>query len=184
MSVESLWSDYRNQVKRYLHFKIGNEADVEDLLQEVMTRSYENLDQLTAPEKAKSWLFQITKNTVIDFYRKNGRTYTDRDLWYDTMDEAEEEHAFAPCLVPFIKALPEETAKALIAIDLEGQSQKEYSEIYGIPYSTLKSRVQTGRKNLKKLFQDCCAISLDRWGNVIEYEPKNKQGCKIKKGTQ
>ena len=39
-------------------------------------------------------------------------------------------------------ALPEESVRLLKAIDIEGESQKEYAERVGIKYSTLKSQVK------------------------------------------
>jgi RNA polymerase sigma-70 factor (ECF subfamily) len=44
----------------------------------------------------------------------------------------------------------------------------------GISLSGMKSRVQRGRQQLRRMFEDCCAIALDARGHVIECEPR---GC-------
>ena len=80
------------------------------------------------------------------------------------------------CVEPFIRALPKKAADLLLAIDIEGQSQKDYAEKAGISYSTLKSQVQRARAKLRTLFDDCCSLTLDRHGNVVEFTAKSG-GC-------
>jgi len=55
---------------------------------------------------------------------------------------------------------------------LNNVKQKDYAAANGLSYSTLKSRVQKGRSQLRDLFEDCCHLSLDKHGNIIEYQPK------------
>lgn len=71
---------------------------------------------------------------------------------------------------PFIRALPTESAELLTAIDIQEGSQKQYAEMHNISYSTLKSRVKKARDELKALFEACCHLSLDKFGNIIDCE--------------
>lgn len=172
MNIEVIWQQYRSQLKRFLHSKIANEAEVEDLLQEILIRSYNNLDKLSSQLKLKSWLFSIANNAVIDFYRKSGKqnTLSAEDTWYY---EETTEHALAQCVTPFINCLASEQAELLNKMEIEGQSQKEFAKQHGIPYSTLKSRVKKAREQLKIIFDKCCELQLDKAGNVIDCESKN-----------
>jgi len=160
-----------------LHSRVSNDEDVEDLLQEVLIKTHQNLDTVVNSEKIKPWLFQLTNNTIIDFYRKKGRArdVSAADLWY-TEDSVVVEQALTQCVEPFIRALPKNSADLLIAIDIEGQSQKDYAEKAGISYSTLKSQVQRARAKLRTLFDDCCNLTLDKYGNVVEFTTKSG-GC-------
>jgi len=40
------------------------------------------------------------------------------------------------------------------------------------PVSTMKSRVQRGRAQLRELLEMCCAIDLDARGHVVEVTPR------------
>jgi len=80
------------------------------------------------------------------------------------------------CIEPFIQGLPDKYANLLRSIELNGQSQKEYAEQNNLSYSTLKSRVQKSRHELKKLFEQCCAIQLDSTCNAIGRD-SNAEGC-------
>ena len=81
------------------------------------------------------------------------------------------------CIEPFIQALPEQTASLLLAFDIKGQSQKALAGEQNVSYSTIKSRVQKSRGDLKNLFEQCCNLSLDKQGNVIDCELKPESGC-------
>ena len=177
MNLESIWQEYSTGLRSFLYSRVSNEADVEDLLQEVLIKTHKNLDKVSSSEKIKPWLYQLTNNTVIDFYRKKGRArdVSAADLWYE-QDDVVVEQALAQCVEPFIRALPKKSADLLIAIDIEGQSQKVYAENAGIGYSTVKSQVQRGRAKLRTLFDDCCSLTLDKHGNVVEFQSKSG-GC-------
>ena len=75
-------------------------------------------------------------------YRKGARAKSVHpgDLWYANED-SEVRQDLERCVEPFIQSLPEETARMLTAIDLQGMSQRDYAEQHGLSYSTLKSRV-------------------------------------------
>jgi RNA polymerase sigma-70 factor (ECF subfamily) len=177
MNLESIWQEYSTSLRGFLYSRVSNDADVEDLLQEVLIKTHQNLDTVKSSEKIKPWLFQLTNNTIIDFYRKKGRSkdISAADLWYAD-DDVVVEQALAQCVEPFIRALPKKSADLLLAIDIEGQSQKDYAEKAGISYSTIKSQVQRGRAKLRALFDDCCSLTLDKHGNVVEFQSKSG-GC-------
>ncbi|WP_199611049.1 RNA polymerase sigma factor SigZ [Flocculibacter collagenilyticus] len=176
MSIEQIWSDYKASLKRFIQSKVANEADVEDLLQDILIKTHNNLEQLKSHKSIKSWLFQIANYTIIDFYRRKSRntSLNAEDTWLKEVDENEAREYVANCIVPFINALPEEQAALLTAIDINNQSQKEYAHNVGISYSTLKSRVQKSRRELKNIFDQCCHFKFDKQGNLYDFEEKRR----------
>lgn len=178
MNIESVWQEYRNKIKAFLHAKVSDPDDVDDLLQDILIKTFDNLHTVQSETKIKSWLYQVANNAIIDFYRKRGKAakLEDETLWYEQSEESNEQ-ALSRCIEPFIKALPTDSAKLLAAIDIDGLSQKDYALEHNISYSTLKSRVQKAREQLRGLYENCCHLSLDKNGNVIEFDAK-KSGCK------
>jgi len=181
MNIEDIWSEYRDALNRFLHAKVSNEADVDDLLQDILIKTYNNLGTVKKQKSVKSWLFQIANNTIIDYYRSKGlvKALNAEDLLLIEKSQ-DNKIDLSSCISPFINALPDEHASLLTAIDLNNQSQKQYAEQLGISYSTLKSRVQKSRSLLKQLFDDCCHFKIDKIGNVYDYDAKrnNGRGCK------
>ena len=173
MTLEEVWNEYRGQLKAFLHSRVSNPADVDDLLQEISIKVFAGLKSLKDETKLQSWLYQTAHNTIVDHYRREGRNkdLAPEDLWY-VADEKTVRRDLEGCIQPFIGALPEDTAQLLTAIDLNGQPQKDYAAQHGLAYSTLKSRVQTARSSLRGLFEDCCRMSVDANGNIADYSPK------------
>ncbi|MCG9694927.1 RNA polymerase sigma factor SigZ [Vibrio sp. Isolate22] len=183
LNLEQVWAEYQQTLKAFLHSKVSNTADVEDLLQEILIKTFQNLHKVQDASSVKSWLFQLANNTIIDFYRKHARQQRDSkidadDLWFADLDHNEEfKQKLSLCIEPFIQALPEQSASLLLAVDIKGQSQKALAEEQNVSYSTIKSRVQKSRGDLKNLFEQCCNLSLDKQGNVIDCELKPESGC-------
>ncbi len=180
MDIENIWRKYESSLRGFLLKNISNPDDVDDLLQEVLIKTYHKLPTLRDSNKVKSWLFQVTNNTIIDFYRssKPKLSPTEPELWHKE-PEQQVLQQLSQCILPFISALPKADADLLTAIEIEGLSQKEFAKKAGINYSTLKSRVQKSRKALFGLFNQCCTFSIDSQGRVTDYQAKNKtcSGC-------
>lgn len=174
MNVESVWREYQMSLKIFLHKNVANPDDVDDLLQDILLKSYQNLHRIHDNKKVKAWLFRIANNTIIDFYRRRGRNQNveKEELWYSQSDKSVL-HQLSLCVVPFISALPRQEAELLTAIEINGVSQKEYAVQHGIKYSTLKSRVKKSRQLLFNLYNNCCDLSLDEYGNLIEFQEKS-----------
>lgn len=180
MNLEEIWAEYRSALKAFLHSKISNTADVDDVLQDILIKTHKNLSTIRDQQSIKSWLFQTANHTIIDFYRRKGKAkeLTENDLWFSEEDD-DVKTELSHCIDPFIHSLPEESAALLNAIDIEGESQKEYAKAEGISYSTLKSRVQKARTDLRGLFDNCCNMELDARGNLMDYEQRKDtcNGC-------
>lgn len=177
LKLDLVWFQYQKPIEAFLHSKVRNSADVEDLMQEVWLKAYQNLATVQEVENVKAWLFQMAHRTVIDFYRKRARDERNRqlpaeELWYQSA-EPELEQELIQCLSPLIQALPEESAHLLEVVDLHGMNQKELALKQGISYSTLKSRVQRSRMALKGMFESCCDLSFDNRGALVECDAKS-----------
>ncbi|OAN11708.1 RNA polymerase sigma factor SigZ [Photobacterium jeanii] len=173
MNVEHIWGEYRSSLQAFLRKNVSNAADVDDLLQEVLIKTYTHMKTIKDPSQIKSWLFQVANNAIIDFYRKQGRQrlVEGEELWH-AEDDSSVHNELSQCLTPFIQALPEGEAQMLTAIEINGESQKSYAEKQGVKYSTLKSRVNKSREHLLELYKECCDFTLDANGNLMDYEQK------------
>ena len=176
MNVETVISEYQSSLRAFLQSRLRNASDVDDVLQDALMKTFRNISSLKSGDKIKPWLFQIANNALIDHYRraKRDNSISAENLWYD--DDENSQHAFEGCLEPFLSALPPEAGDLLRKIEIEGVSQKDYAEEIGISYSTLKSRVQSSRKQLRGLFEHCCNIAFAADGSVMDYSQK-PGGC-------
>jgi len=174
VNIDNIWKEYQSALLGFLKSRVTNPEDAEDLLQEVLLKTYQNLDSLHTEKSIRSWIFQIARNTTIDYYRKKGRSpnFESVEDW-PSEEKVNSEDDLSHCVEPFINALPEEASQLLREIELKGVSQKEFAETYNIPYSTLKSRVQKARQALRILFEDCCVLTRDKQGNIIGHNARS-----------
>lgn len=72
ISAEQLYIDYKDKVFGYIFNRIHNRTDAEDLTSDVFMKIVEHIDDYN-PEKASpsTWIFVITRNTLIEYFRKH-----------------------------------------------------------------------------------------------------------------
>jgi RNA polymerase sigma-70 factor, ECF subfamily len=168
--VDHLWKSFETRLRSFIHSKVPDKAVTEDILQEVFIKIHLKIDTLRDESKVKPWLYQITRNMITDYYRRN------KSLIHPALslaDQAEEEtdnkvmDEAMQDMIGMMKDLPREYCEALCLTELEGLSQKEFAERIGIPYSSAKSRVQRSRKLLKDMLLQCCHYEFDKYGTVL-----------------
>ena len=172
--VEHIWRTYHKQLLSFIRKRVSDSTLAEDLLQEVFIKIHSNIDSLQEGKKVKAWLFQITRNTIIDHYRRS-TNHEEAEVQILELEDENEAEAMADiqtCIVPMIKSLPEDYRDALLLSELNGLSQKELSQKLQISYSAAKSRVQRGRSLLKEALSQCCSFEKDSKGRIIDYEKK------------
>lgn len=176
MNTGELWKAFGSELLGYVKSKVNNVVQAEDLVQDVFLKIHLKSDELSEKENIKSWLYTITKNTIIDFYRKKKIPQNELEDIYpdDTSDEQQEILKFTKCLQPFIQDLPQQDKEAILKTDLGNLSQKEYAAQLDISYTTLKSRVQRARKKLNTSFQNCCKLQFDENGKLL---PDSMENC-------
>ena len=118
---------------------------------------------------------QITRNTIIDFYRKKKLPTSEQQ--FETILPEEETNTLnkqlSKCLFRFMDELPEKYKEALMETEFGALSQKEYAAKLNISYSGAKSRVQRAKQHLKTLFVNCCDVETDKYGNLIDTNNPN-----------
>jgi RNA polymerase sigma-70 factor (ECF subfamily) len=77
-----------------------------------------------------------------------------------------------------IETLPDIYRDAIILSDLEGLRLKQIAEREGVTVSTIKSRVQRGRRLLETMLRDCCTLEFSRGGTVMDFWPKVNCVCR------
>lgn len=177
---ESIWDEFSIPLKAFIKKRINNDQDMEDILQIIFLKIYNNIDILIKIDKSQTWIYTIARNTIIDFYRAQKHDLYIDNLSEDTFCNQQEEtslnNEMAQCLKNMIQYLPDKYKQALILTEYENLPQKELALQLGISVSGAKSRVQRARAMLKEMIINCCIIEQDHRGNIIDYKYK-KRNC-------
>ena len=175
VSIDQIWDDFTIQLRRFIAGRVRNETDAEDILQEVFIKIHRRIDNLEDPSKLHAWVYQITRNAIIDHYRKGIDAVEARSELPDVVAEESNEEVeaeVATWLRPMMEELPEKYREALLLTDLQGLTQKELAEHLNISISGAKSRVQRAREKLKDVLLECCHVEVDRRGKVVDWESR------------
>ena len=72
VDIERIYTEYSGRVMGYIRARVRGAADAEDLHSEVFEKVMRKIDGFD-PQKASmsTWIFTITRNTVIDFFRRS-----------------------------------------------------------------------------------------------------------------
>ena len=69
-SLDFLIAKYLKMIYSFVYKNVGSQSDAEDITQEVFVKVWKNLKKFDQKKSFKPWIFQIAKNTSIDFLRK------------------------------------------------------------------------------------------------------------------
>jgi RNA polymerase sigma-70 factor (ECF subfamily) len=187
-TAAGMWQQIHGALTGFIRKRVSNEAETDDILQEVFLRVHKHIGELRDPDRLISWMYKVTRHVIIDYYRSAGRRReVPVGLATSLEGDAAGSHAglepdvkmeLFECLRPMIDRLSEEYREAIRLVELEGLTHQQAAKQLGLSVPGMKSRVQRGRQQLRKLFHACCVIELDSRGGVTEYEARKPgPGC-------
>ena len=179
-TTDEIWNMYHSNLLAFIRKRVNDKDAAEDILQDVFVRIYSRIDTLENRSKLESWLYQITRNSIIDFYRSR-KPMKELPEWLAQPQASREEtnrRELSSCLAPMIQQLPEKYRHAVQLSEIERKTQSEIAEKENISLSGAKSRVQRGRALLKTMLHDCCKVEINAMNQIVDYDKKDGD-CKL-----
>lgn len=179
--AEEVWHVLSDDLRAFIRSRVRHESDADDILQDVFVRVVQRIGTLRDAERIESWVYQIARNVITDFYRLRAPRPTEavEEVAEQVANDSNtnQNQAVATWLSLLIGTLPKSQRDAVRMYEIDGLSQSEIAHRLGISLSGAKSRVQRGRGHLEELLRRCCQIEFDRRGNVIGCESVGVDCC-------
>jgi len=178
--TDEIWLQFGDKLKGFILSKVHDKTTADDILQEVFIKIHSKIDQLKDDTKIQSWIYQITRNLIVDYFRGVKKEYKKTQYQFENIDEETSENVMTEAIKDMVTMMEELSPKyceALCLTELERMSQKAYAEKIGISYTAAKARVQRARKALKDMLMNCCHYQFDKYGTVLDIYPKNCCCC-------
>lgn len=173
MQVQALWRALSAPLAGFIFKRVGDAQAAEDILQDVFLHVHQHLEQVRDPSRIESWLYQITRNAIADYYRHREPVVPlTVELAAETNDDDPLRRVLAISVRRMIECLPEEYRIPLWLDMVDGVPQAEIAARLGLSLSGAKSRVQRARAKLRALLFECCHFEFDRTGRVLDYHPR------------
>lgn len=166
----------RTRLFNFIRRRVKSTLDAEDILQDVFYQFVRVSEEVNAIEKASSWLFQVARNRITDWYRKKKTTsFSQLSVVNDEEDQSLNFEDYIPDLADLPDAtmtremvwevleeglaeLPAEQRDAFTMHEFDDLSFNEISELTGEPVNTLISRKRYAivhlRKKLGELYKE------------------------------
>ncbi len=184
VTTNAVWEEFSRNLKGFIRKRVQDEHDADDILQDVFLKIHNKIDGLKDENKLAAWVYQITRNAIIDYYRHQNKVLETsmelpaeiEALVENPIETVETDSHITACMKPVIDSLPEKYKQALILTEYETLTQKEMAERLGLSLPGAKARVQRARKKIKTMLLDGCHFEFDRLGNIIDYQAK-EGGC-------
>ncbi len=177
--LDTVFRQFHTRLKRFILTKVSDEDTADDILQDVFLKVHANIEELKDSSKLESWVYQITRNAIIDYYRTKKQSQPLPEELQDDESTETPVQRLSLGIDKFINQLPDDYREAIMMSEIEGIKQAEVAKRLGISVSGAKSRIQRGRKKLKELLFECCHFEFDRFGAVIDYYPHPPSCCPV-----
>jgi RNA polymerase sigma-70 factor (ECF subfamily) len=163
-----LFEHYSPQVYRQAVHFLGNEAEAEEVMQEVFLTLYEKASTFRGEAAISTWLYRLTANTSISRLRRRSRRqevsleaylpqfsddghHRERPVrdWSDDIERILVREESCQLLREAIDKLRPLDKAVVVLSDLEELSQRETADILGLSLAAVKARLHRARLFLR-----------------------------------
>lgn len=160
---EDIYIKYYDKVYFIALSVLKNEQDSEDIAQEVFTQVYKSINSLDDVDKFNAWISRIAVSKSIDSVRKKKRindkeSYCDYEFHNVVSGEDIESNIIKyerqKLILQLIQQLSHKKSRLLILFYYHELKINEIAEIIDCPVGTVKSRLNSAKKELKTLLNN------------------------------
>ena len=168
--ISDAFKEQGSRLRNFIRRWVSNEADVEDVLQDVFYELVEANRLLMPIDYVTGWLFRVARNRITDLFRKKRpENFSDATI-ADEEGELQRFEDLLPSpdagpdalyvrnllldeLESALDELPEEQREVFIAHEIKGRSFKELSAESGVNVNTLLARKRYAVLHLRERLQ-------------------------------
>src|SRR4051794_14627013 len=146
---------YETPIFNYVYRIVGDRALAEDLTQEVFVRVYQALPRFSLRCKFTTWLFQVTKNRVLDELRARERrphsvVAIEDAPRLEVVDPPVERLEMIEAVWRAVRELNPDLKMALLLRDVTGLPYNEIADSLEITLATVKWRIFKAREEVQQ----------------------------------
>lgn len=160
------WNRVQSELKGFVFKRVKDKALTEDIVHDVFLKAHANIHQVKEPDKLFGWIYQITRNTITDHYRKISKIVKPEDIDWESRPP-DFNDCVSSAITELISTLDDKYRIPLEMTQVQNMSQLEVAGKLGLNYTTAKARVQRARQILKNKLEEMLIIKTDGYGNVI-----------------
>jgi RNA polymerase sigma-70 factor, ECF subfamily len=165
-SNKELFSRYQKKLFIYIFHLVGNKDEAEDILQNVFSKMYKNIEAFDTSRKFSSWIYRIAHNEAINFLKRKGKRYSvsweDITTSKDKLDTASNDEMPAEKwehleivreIDKALEKLPKKYQQVLKLRYFQEYSYEDISKMLGKPINTIGTLINRAKKKLLEVIK-------------------------------
>ncbi len=166
-ALNILFSRHKNRLEAFIFSKVKNRDVMDDIIQDTFIKVINSLDnnKYKAEGKFINWLLRISRNLIIDYFRKNKRkkyisSSNDFDVFNfikdadDNWEENKIKNELIDDLKMVISKLPDKQKEVLFLRHYSNMSFEEIATNTGVSINTALGRMRYALLNLRKMIKN------------------------------
>lgn len=160
-----LMNRYTEKLTRYGKKFLSNADNIDDIVQDVFIKTYQNIQSFNTSLKFSSWIYRIAHNAFVNGLRKQQKSamlMPDFDLdvfishhtYVDPKIEERDYKELTSMIEQGLETLKPKYKEVIVLHYIENLSYKDISDILQIPVGTVGIRIMRAKEQLKKIYTD------------------------------
>jgi len=166
------WRSHESELRNYLHHRLGDLHQAEDMLQDVFVKAMRQGSGFCTLDNPRAWLFQVARNAWVDHQRLHRETVELPDDIPEPVEQPEPVVALSACVGRVLTELSPEDRDIIEQCDLNGMRQQDYAKEHGLGLAAVKSRLLRARQRMRATLATNCQVRFDEQGRVESYVPR------------
>lgn len=154
--MKALELPFKDKLYRFALNIVGNTFDAEDIMQELMIKIWNRMDQFNEIDNKEAWCMTVTRNMAIDKTRSRKVSVQDISAYHhlsdadETQDRKMEKDERFGSIMQLVNQLPEKQREIIHLRDVEGYSYQEIADMTESTLDFVKVSLHRSRKTLKE----------------------------------
>ncbi len=153
---------YEEKLRRYGRRFLSNPQDIEDLVQDVMIKTYTNIQSFNTELRFSPWIYRIAHNTFVNALKKQSRlgynifdvdTFLPQLHASETADGAAIAAELGEEMEQYLNQLDPKYREPLVLFFYEELTYQEISDVLRIPVTTVGVRINRAKEKIRKLYE-------------------------------
>ncbi len=153
-----LYDTHADAIFRFCYFKTGNREVAKDLTQDIFIKAFNYFEKKKEVENAKSFIYTIAKNTVIDYWRKSKSVQESQlgEGFFESIAENDntETNIDYSIFLSLLDKLSESDREVIVLRFVEDMSSRDMAKLLGERENTILVRISRAKEKLRDLLKE------------------------------
>ncbi len=151
-----IFDEFSSKIYKFVYFRVGHKEVSEDILADTFVKAWIKISQVNSPKALSSWLYQVAKNNIIDYYRVKKETVALEDVAsiledpYNAIEQVNL-NIEQQKIIELLRSLPHEQALVIQYRFFEDLDNAEIAELMGKSEGAIRVIQHRAISNLKQM---------------------------------